>query len=71
MVYIESFQKNAVQDRKHFFFVSDFHLPCSIHVNGEIEMADILIILGLFSMEHTKVVIRDPTSDLTFVCAIA
>jgi hypothetical protein len=44
------------------------HAVC--HVIGEIEMADISIILGFYSMEDTKVVIHDATGNLAFVCSI-
>jgi hypothetical protein len=40
------------------------------HVIAEIESVDVSIILGLYSMEHIKVVFRDPTSNLIFVCSI-
>jgi hypothetical protein len=40
------------------------------HVMGEIEMADISIVLGFYPMEHTNVVVRDPTNNLTLVCSI-
>jgi hypothetical protein len=52
------------------FLCAIFIRHAVFHVIGEIEMADISIILGFYSMEHIKVVIRDPTSNLTFVGCI-
>jgi hypothetical protein len=40
------------------------------YVIEEIEMADISIILGFYSMYHPKVVIRGPINNVTFVCSI-
>jgi hypothetical protein len=40
------------------------------HVIGEIQTADISIILGFYSMEHTKLVFRDPTSNPNVLCSI-
>jgi hypothetical protein len=64
------FKKKMPPKPENIFFCVILIGHAVFHVTGEMETADISIILVFYSREHTKVVLRDPTSSLTFLCSL-